>query len=60
MFVYPGFIETDMTAGLSAAKRDAVVKLTPLQQLGQPHDVAELVCFLTQHRYITGQVTKHF
>ena len=54
--VAPGFIETDMTAGLSA---ETVSKFQiPLGRLGKPEDVANAVCFLASDgaSYITGQV----
>jgi len=54
----PGFIETDMTAGLGQEVRDDLVKKIPLGSLGQPEDVANAALFLAgpQARYITGQV----
>src|SRR2546428_1571833 len=54
----PGFIETDMTAGLGQEVRDDLVKTIPLGSLGQPEDVANAALFLAgpQARYITGQV----
>src|SRR6266478_536383 len=54
----PGFIETDMTAGLGQEQRDELVKKIPLGSLGQPEDVANAALFRAgpQARYITGQV----
>lgn len=56
--VAPGYIETDMTATLSAKQLEKVLPLIPLGRLGQPDDVASLVCYLLsdEARYITGQV----
>jgi 3-oxoacyl-[acyl-carrier protein] reductase len=54
----PGFIETDMTAGLTAELRAEILKRIPLRSLGQAEDVAEAALFLAGPgaRYITGQV----
>ena len=56
--VAPGFIETDMTAGLKEELKSDMLKTIPLGTLGQPDDVAEAVLFLAgpAARYITGQV----
>jgi len=56
--VAPGFIETAMTAKISAEAREALLKQTPLGILGQPDDVANAVLFFASPaaRYITGQV----
>jgi 3-oxoacyl-[acyl-carrier protein] reductase len=56
--VAPGFIETDMTAALTAEQRDALSKQIPLERLGSPEDIAKAVLFLASDdaSYITGQV----
>jgi 3-oxoacyl-[acyl-carrier protein] reductase len=55
--VAPGFIETDMTAALSPAQREAISKGIPLQSIGKTEDVAAAVCFLLSDEsiYVTGQ-----
>ncbi len=54
--VAPGFIETDMTEGLSDKVREAVLGQIPLKKLGSTEDVAKAVVFLATNKYITGQV----
>jgi len=55
--VAPGFIDTDMTAGLSPEQHKALLSQIPLGQLGQPSDIAHAVAYLAspQAAYVTGQ-----
>jgi 3-oxoacyl-[acyl-carrier protein] reductase len=56
--VAPGFIETEMTQGLSEEAKAALIRQIPLGRWGIPQDVANCVGFLVSSRasYITGQV----
>jgi 3-oxoacyl-[acyl-carrier protein] reductase len=56
--VAPGFIETEMTAGLPDSTRAEYVKLIPIGRLGTADEVADAVAFLARPEsgYITGQV----
>jgi len=56
--VAPGYIETDMTAELPEAAREALSSQISLGRLGRPEDVATVVRFLAGPgaAYITGQV----
>ena len=55
--VAPGFIETDMTAGLSEVQQKALLGQIPLGHLGKPADVAHAVAYLASPLagYVTGQ-----
>ncbi|ATP39320.1 beta-ketoacyl-ACP reductase [Solibacillus sp. R5-41] len=55
--VAPGFITTEMTDGLPADLKDAMLKQIPLAKLGQPEDIAKAVAFFASNNanYITGQ-----
>lgn len=55
--VAPGFIETDMTAGLGDDQHKALLTQIPLGHLGQPADIAHAVSYLAspQAAYVTGQ-----
>jgi 3-oxoacyl-[acyl-carrier protein] reductase len=54
--VAPGFIETEMTAGLSPDVKDTILNRVPMKRLGKPEEVAAAVAFLASDEaaYITG------
>ncbi|MCB1598004.1 MAG: 3-oxoacyl-ACP reductase FabG [Gammaproteobacteria bacterium] len=55
--IAPGFIATDMTAGLAEAQRKELEARVPLQRLGTVEDVAAAALFLAARSgsYITGE-----
>ena len=55
--VAPGFIETDLTAAMTAEARAALAGQIPLERLGTPRDIAGVVTFLASEHaaYLTGQ-----
>ncbi len=56
--VAPGFIETDMTAAMTADARTELGSQIPLGRLGTPGDIAGICAFLASEHasYITGHV----
>jgi len=56
--IAPGFIQTDMTAILPDAVKDAAMNFIPVKRFGTVEDVATAVAFLASDNtgYITGQV----
>jgi 3-oxoacyl-[acyl-carrier protein] reductase len=56
--VAPGFLETDLSATLSAENRARIARRTALGRLGLPADIVGAVGFLTSPAagFITGQV----
>jgi len=56
--VAPGYIATDMTAGLPEKVKEAFIEKIPLKRMGTAQDIANAVLFLAsdESTYITGQV----
>ena len=56
--VAPGYIETEMTDGLSQELKDKMISRTPLRRIGAAADVANAVKFLVgdEASFITGHV----
>ena len=54
----PGYLETDMTDGLSGEQRQQIVRRTPLGRLGVSEDVVGALLFLLSDAsaFMTGQV----
>jgi 3-oxoacyl-[acyl-carrier protein] reductase len=55
--VSPGFIDTDMTKGLTDDQKEAIFKDIPANRLGLPKEIAATVGFLVSDEagYITGE-----
>lgn len=56
--IAPGFVNTEMTEGLSEKVKTSAAAQIPLGKFGEPEDIAEAALFLASEgaRYITGQV----
>ena len=55
--IAPGFIETKMTKEILEKNRDNLLKMIPMERIGNSSDVTNLICFLASDlsSYITGQ-----
>lgn len=54
--IAPGFIETEMTEVLSEKMKEQAINQIPLKHFGSVEEVARVAVFLSENRYITGQV----
>ncbi|MBA4369620.1 MAG: beta-ketoacyl-ACP reductase [Desulfobacterium sp.] len=55
--VSPGFIETDMVRDLSAEIKQQILCQVPLNRMGKPEEVADVISFLAKRgNYITGSI----
>jgi 3-oxoacyl-[acyl-carrier protein] reductase len=55
--IAPGWIETDMTSGITPEEKSKALELIPLRRMGQPEDIAHVAAFLASEKasFITGQ-----
>jgi 3-oxoacyl-[acyl-carrier protein] reductase len=55
--IAPGFVQTDMTAGLSDEQKELIKNRIPMGRYGKPSEIAPIVAFLASDAaaYITGQ-----
>jgi 3-oxoacyl-[acyl-carrier protein] reductase len=53
----PGFFESELSAGVTDANKDRILRRTPLRRLGTPADVVDAARFMISERasFITGQ-----
>ncbi len=58
--IAPGFIDTDMTSGLTDAMKETLMKVVPLGRTGSPREIAAACVYLASDEaaYVTGQVLR--
>jgi 3-oxoacyl-[acyl-carrier protein] reductase len=58
--VAPGYIDTDMTEGMTPQQKEQLVKIVPLGRTGTAADVASACVYLASEEagYVTGQVLR--
>ena len=54
-FIAPGFINTEMVAGMKQEARDKLTAGIPLKRIGEPDQVAQAVEFIFQNDYFSGR-----
>ena len=53
--IAPGFINTEMVAGMKPEAREKLVSGIPLKRMGEPDEIAQTVEFILQNDYVSGR-----
>jgi 3-oxoacyl-[acyl-carrier protein] reductase len=58
--IAPGFIDTDMTSGMTPANKELMLKVVPMNRTGQPREIGAACVYLASDEaaYVTGQVLR--
>jgi NAD(P)-dependent dehydrogenase (short-subunit alcohol dehydrogenase family) len=54
--VVPGFVDTDMTAGLTRRARERLLQRIPLGRPGTQEEIAEVIYWVANASYMTGSI----
>jgi 3-oxoacyl-[acyl-carrier protein] reductase len=53
--IAPGFINTEMVAGMKPEAREKLTSGIPLKRMGEPDEIAQTVEFILQNDYVSGR-----
>jgi 3-oxoacyl-[acyl-carrier protein] reductase len=53
--IAPGFINTEMVAGMKPEAREKLTSGIPLRRMGEPDEIAQTVEFILQNDYVSGR-----
>ncbi len=58
--IAPGFIDTDMTSGMTPANKELLLKVVPMNRTGLPQEIGAACAYLASDEaaYVTGQVLR--
>ncbi|UTW49595.1 SDR family oxidoreductase [Bacterioplanoides sp. SCSIO 12839] len=56
--IAPGFIATEMTAGMKPEALDKMTAGIPAKRMGQPEEIAHTVAYLMENDYVSGRVVE--
>ena len=54
--IAPGFIETEMVAGMKPEALEKMAAGIPLKRLGQPSEIGQTAVYIFENDYLTGRV----
>lgn len=54
--VAPGFVATEMTAGMRPDMLERITSSVPLKRLGDPDNIAQSVAFIVENDYFSGRI----
>ena len=56
--IAPGFIATEMTAGMKPEALDKMTAGIPAKRMGQPEEIAHTVAYLMENDYVSGRMVE--
>jgi 3-oxoacyl-[acyl-carrier protein] reductase len=54
--IAPGFIETEMTAGMKPEALEKMTSAIPLKRMGRPDEIAHSVAYILENDYFSGRI----